>query len=143
MAQAGRVTSKLYGVVVRAVRLKRRSLRMSWGSSPTAAVPERRVLSCSHRGVQYAALHPAQLTVSDDGVADLGRNPFTDDDGCNDDQQNERHLGPGEHGDRGVERQADVAGANQTQHTVDSRMLMSQRNTEMPAKAGMTCGTMP
>ena len=27
--------------------------------------------------------------------------------------------------------------------TVDSRMLMSQRNTEMPAKAGSTCGTMP
>src|SRR5262245_19524655 len=27
--------------------------------------------------------------------------------------------------------------------TVDSRMLMSQRNTETPANAGMTCGTMP
>ena len=27
--------------------------------------------------------------------------------------------------------------------TVDSRMLMSQRNTAMPAKAGITCGTMP
>src|SRR4029079_18179940 len=27
--------------------------------------------------------------------------------------------------------------------TVDSRMLMSQRNTEMPANAGITCGTMP
>jgi hypothetical protein len=27
--------------------------------------------------------------------------------------------------------------------TVDSRMLMSQRNTAMPAKAGSTCGTMP
>ena len=27
--------------------------------------------------------------------------------------------------------------------TVDSRMLMSQRNTEMPANAGMICGTIP
>ena len=27
--------------------------------------------------------------------------------------------------------------------TVDSRMLMSQRNTEMPAKAGRIWGTMP
>src|SRR4029077_18501112 len=27
--------------------------------------------------------------------------------------------------------------------TVDSRMLISHRNTEIPAKAGITCGTMP
>ena len=27
--------------------------------------------------------------------------------------------------------------------TVDSRMLMSQRNTDIPAKAAMICGTMP
>src|SRR5215472_17261266 len=56
--------------------------------------------------------HPAQLTVSHNGVADLGRDPFADNDGCDDSQQNERHLRPGEHGDRGVERQADTAGAN-------------------------------
>jgi len=59
---------------------------------------------------------PATLTVSDDCVAHLGRNPFADDDRCDDDQQNERNLGPGEHGDRGVEWEADAAGAHQAQH---------------------------
>ena len=58
----------------------------------------------------------ANLTISDDRVAHLGRNPFTDDDGCDDDEQNERHLGPGERRDRGVERETDAAGANQPQH---------------------------
>src|SRR5262249_28819063 len=58
----------------------------------------------------------ANLTISDDRVAHLGRNPFTDDDGCDDDEQNERHLGPGERRDRGVERETDAAAANQPQH---------------------------
>ena len=64
----------------------------------------------------HALQLPAQLAVSDDRVAHLGRNPFADDDGCDDNQQNERHLSPCEHRDRGVERQADAAGANQAQH---------------------------
>ena len=50
---------------------------------------------------------------SNDRMSHLGRNPFADDDCCDDDQQNERHLGPGERGDRGVEGQADAAGANE------------------------------
>jgi len=37
---------------------------------------------------------------SDNRVAHFGRNPFADDDGCDDDQENERHLGPGESGNR-------------------------------------------
>ena len=109
----------------------------------TAALGQDRVPSAAFGETALSYCIAQYLTVSDDGVADLGGDPFADDDGCDDDQQNERHLRPGEHGDRGIERQADVAGANQTQHTVDSRMLMSQRNTEMPANAGRTCGTMP
>ena len=56
------------------------------------------------------------IAASDDGVANFGRHPFADDDGCNDDQQDEGYLSPGDRRDRGVERQTDAARSNEAKH---------------------------
>ena len=81
------------------------------------------------------------LRISNYGVTDAGRYPLADGNGCQDDEQNGGDLIPGERVERSLELETQAAGADQPE-TVDSRMLMSQRNTEMPAKAGITCGTM-
>jgi hypothetical protein len=73
------------------------------------------------------------LTASDDRVGYLGPYPSADEDGC-DDQQSERQVGPDEHGDRGVEREP-MRPAQTRPNTVDSRMLKSQRSTEIATSA--------
>jgi hypothetical protein len=58
----------------------------------------------------FRSVLTASLMVSDDRVAHLGRNPFADNNGSDDDQQNERHLGPGEHGEKEAAQRWAVSG---------------------------------
>lgn len=78
-------------------------------------------------------------TASNQLFPDLGRDPLTED--RHDPDQNQQHadLGPSQGGQRAFELHAN-APAPTKPSTVDSRMLMSQRNMLMPANVGATCG---
>ena len=65
----------------------------------------------------------------------VGSYPSADEGGC-DDQQSERQVGPDEHGDRAVEREP-MRPAPTRPNTVDSRMLKSQRSTEIATSMGL------
>lgn len=49
---------------------------------------------------------------SDDGVADAGRDPLAEEHRGEDDDEDRRHLVPGEHVDRGLQLEADAARAD-------------------------------